>query len=48
MQGLLLYLISPVAPNKPPAVPAELDAGGLQVDDLLIQAGLISAGTVTS
>lgn len=42
-EGLLLYLISPAAPNKPPPVPAEVGLPGLDVDNLLLQAGLISA-----
>ena len=47
VQGLLLYLISPAAPNKPPAMPTELKAADLDIDDLLLNAGLISAGERT-
>lgn len=43
-QALLLYLISPATPNKPPPVPPDLDCAGLDLDHLLLQAGLISAG----
>ncbi|KAL3151427.1 hypothetical protein ABBQ38_012436 [Trebouxia sp. C0009 RCD-2024] len=41
-EGLLLYLISPAPPNKPPQAPAEIGLPGLDVDHLLLQAGLIS------
>lgn len=41
-EGLLLYLISPVPPNKPPSVPAEVGLSGMDMDHLLLQAGLIS------
>ena len=47
MQALLLYLISPVAPNKPPQVPPNISWGSLDLDHLLLQAGLISAGEHT-
>lgn len=44
MQALLLYLISPAAPNRPPPVPPDIRCDGLDIDRLLLQAGLISAG----
>ena len=44
VQALLLYLISPAAPNKPPQVPPDISWAGLDLDHLLLQAGLISAG----
>ncbi|KAL0048027.1 hypothetical protein WJX82_006028 [Trebouxia sp. C0006] len=42
-EGLLLYVISPASPSKPPPVPAEIGLPGLDMDNLLLQAGLISA-----
>jgi len=44
LQGLLLYVISPALPSKPPPVSAEIGLPGLDMDNLLLQAGLISAG----